>query len=233
MQTRIRRRLTPDFAGPAFLRGILSRAGRSLRRRGCDSRTRSIAPAAAAFDRPHPLDGARVLRPRRAAPADAVRPTRAEVNLEALRHNLRVVQKHAGRRTSLGGAQGRRLRARRARGRAHARARGRGRLLRRAARRGRRAPRGGDRRAHPRDGRLLRRRARGGARARGSSRSSTISSQIEAFARLVRTRRGVRARRRAPEGRHRHGAPRRDACTSSRRSRRSSPTSPRCASAGS
>jgi alanine racemase len=38
----------------------------------------------------------RVLRPRRAAPADAVRPTRAEVNLEALRHNLRVVKRHAG-----------------------------------------------------------------------------------------------------------------------------------------
>ncbi len=39
--------------------------------------------------------GARVMRPRRAAPGDAVRPTRAEVNLAALRHNLRVVQKHA------------------------------------------------------------------------------------------------------------------------------------------
>jgi alanine racemase len=38
----------------------------------------------------------RVLRPRRAAPADAVRPTRAEVNLEALRHNLRVVRHHVG-----------------------------------------------------------------------------------------------------------------------------------------
>jgi alanine racemase len=38
----------------------------------------------------------RVLRPRRAAPADAVRPTRAEVNLEALRHNLRVLRRHAG-----------------------------------------------------------------------------------------------------------------------------------------
>jgi alanine racemase len=37
----------------------------------------------------------RVLRPRRAAPADAVRPTRAEVNLEALRHNLRAVRRHA------------------------------------------------------------------------------------------------------------------------------------------
>jgi alanine racemase len=33
----------------------------------------------------------RVLRPRRAAPADAVRPTRAEVNLAHLRHNLRVL----------------------------------------------------------------------------------------------------------------------------------------------
>jgi alanine racemase len=38
----------------------------------------------------------RVLRPRRAAPADAVRPTRAEINLEALRHNLRVARRHAG-----------------------------------------------------------------------------------------------------------------------------------------
>jgi len=38
----------------------------------------------------------RVLRPRRAAPADAVRPTRAEINLDALRRNLRVVRAHAG-----------------------------------------------------------------------------------------------------------------------------------------
>jgi alanine racemase len=38
----------------------------------------------------------RILRPRRAAPADAVRPTRAEINLEALRHNVRVVRRHAG-----------------------------------------------------------------------------------------------------------------------------------------
>jgi alanine racemase len=38
----------------------------------------------------------RILRPRRAAPADAVRPTRADINLEALRHNLRVVRRHAG-----------------------------------------------------------------------------------------------------------------------------------------
>jgi alanine racemase len=38
----------------------------------------------------------RILRPRRAAPADAVRPTRADINLEAIRHNVRVVRKHAG-----------------------------------------------------------------------------------------------------------------------------------------
>jgi alanine racemase len=38
----------------------------------------------------------RILRPRRAAPADAVRPTRADVNFDALRHNLRVVRRHAG-----------------------------------------------------------------------------------------------------------------------------------------
>jgi alanine racemase len=41
-------------------------------------------------------DSVRVLKPRRAAPADAVRPTRAEVNLAALRHNLRVISRHAG-----------------------------------------------------------------------------------------------------------------------------------------
>ena len=35
----------------------------------------------------------RVAKPRRAAPADAVRPTRAEINLGALRHNLRVVER--------------------------------------------------------------------------------------------------------------------------------------------
>jgi alanine racemase len=38
----------------------------------------------------------RVLKPRRAAPADAVRPTRAEVNLASLRHNLRAVQREMG-----------------------------------------------------------------------------------------------------------------------------------------
>jgi alanine racemase len=38
----------------------------------------------------------RVLRPQRALPSDAVRPTRAEVNLANLRHNLRVVQRAAG-----------------------------------------------------------------------------------------------------------------------------------------
>ncbi|HVY48421.1 MAG TPA: alanine racemase [Minicystis sp.] len=38
----------------------------------------------------------RVLKPRRAAPADAVRPTRAEVNLGHLRHNLRVLERTLG-----------------------------------------------------------------------------------------------------------------------------------------
>lgn len=47
--------------------------------------------------RTDPNDSVRVLKPRRAAPADAVRPTRAEVNLAALRHNLRVIARHAGR----------------------------------------------------------------------------------------------------------------------------------------
>jgi alanine racemase len=39
---------------------------------------------------------ARVRRPRRAAPADTVRATRAEVNLASLRHNFHVLTKHAG-----------------------------------------------------------------------------------------------------------------------------------------
>lgn len=38
----------------------------------------------------------RVFRPQRALPADAVRPTRAEVNLAHLRHNLRVMQRAGG-----------------------------------------------------------------------------------------------------------------------------------------
>src|SRR5437773_4839096 len=54
-----------------------------------------IAPANAEVPRAAPSEP-RVLKPRRAAPADAVRPTRAEINLAALRHNLRVVQRHAG-----------------------------------------------------------------------------------------------------------------------------------------
>jgi alanine racemase len=38
----------------------------------------------------------RVLKPRRAAPSDAVRPTRAEINLEALRFNLHSAKRRAG-----------------------------------------------------------------------------------------------------------------------------------------
>jgi alanine racemase len=52
----------------------------------------SVSPNASALATPLP----RVLRPQRAVPADAVRPTRAEVNLANLRHNLRVMQRAAG-----------------------------------------------------------------------------------------------------------------------------------------
>lgn len=44
-------------------------------------------------------ESVRVLRPKRAAPADAVRPTRAEINLGHLRHNLRVVERAIGKAT--------------------------------------------------------------------------------------------------------------------------------------
>jgi alanine racemase len=47
--------------------------------------------ASAALPTPLP----RVLRPQRAIPSDAVRPTRAEVNLANLRHNLRVLSRAA------------------------------------------------------------------------------------------------------------------------------------------
>jgi alanine racemase len=54
------------------------------------------SPGPGVLNDPHAVeqDGAmRVLRPRRAAPADAVRPTRAEVNLGNLRFNLRVLER--------------------------------------------------------------------------------------------------------------------------------------------
>src|SRR5687768_9395026 len=44
----------------------------------------------------HDEEDVRVLRPRRAAPADAIRPTRAEINLGALRHNLRALRRALG-----------------------------------------------------------------------------------------------------------------------------------------
>lgn len=52
----------------------------------------TITSGASALATPLP----RVLRPQRAVPSDAVRPTRAEVNLANLRHNLRVLQRVAG-----------------------------------------------------------------------------------------------------------------------------------------
>lgn len=45
-------------------------------------------------DVPRSGQNVRVMRPRRAAPADALRPTRAEVNLANLRHNFRVLSAH-------------------------------------------------------------------------------------------------------------------------------------------
>lgn len=60
------------------------------------SQTRLMdAPPSEPTDSTPPASEPRVLRPRRAAPADIVRQTRAEVFLDALRHNLRVVQRHA------------------------------------------------------------------------------------------------------------------------------------------
>jgi alanine racemase len=52
-----------------------------------------IPTTEARYEGTEPGASIRVLRPRRAAPADAVRPTRAEVNLAHLRHNLRVLQR--------------------------------------------------------------------------------------------------------------------------------------------
>ena len=57
----------------------------------------SLAPASLPFtdvDVTRPGPSVRVMKPRRAAPADALRPTRAEVNLANLRHNHRVLESH-------------------------------------------------------------------------------------------------------------------------------------------
>jgi alanine racemase len=51
----------------------------------------SLAEPSSALATPLP----RVLRPQRALPSDTVRPTRAEINLASLRHNLRVLQRMA------------------------------------------------------------------------------------------------------------------------------------------
>jgi len=61
-----------------------------------DEPSLSAPPVVAGTEPPSSEGPARVQKPRRAMPADAVRPTRAEVNLANLRHNLHVVQKHAG-----------------------------------------------------------------------------------------------------------------------------------------
>lgn len=57
----------------------------------------SLAPASSPMtevDVTRSGSSVRVMRPRRAAPADALRPTRAEVNLANLRHNFRVLEAH-------------------------------------------------------------------------------------------------------------------------------------------
>ncbi len=61
-----------------------------------DTKSDESTPGSPTRRRSDGADSVRVLKPRRAAPADAVRPTRAEVNLAALRHNLRVISRHAG-----------------------------------------------------------------------------------------------------------------------------------------
>lgn len=54
------------------------------------------ADRASSVNAVNPERSIRVLRPRRAAPEAAVRPTRAEIDLAALRHNLRALKRVAG-----------------------------------------------------------------------------------------------------------------------------------------
>src|SRR6187402_2273123 len=56
----------------------------------------SIPQSPANRDAPLTTPLPRVLRPTRAAPSDAIRPTRAEINLANLRHNLRAVRRASG-----------------------------------------------------------------------------------------------------------------------------------------
>src|SRR5450432_1012230 len=76
--------------------GRRRKAGILTDRRSFDNRMTVKATAAVPKGIPATAQP-RVLRPRRAAPADAVRPTRAEINLGHLRHNLKVVKRAAGR----------------------------------------------------------------------------------------------------------------------------------------
>lgn len=56
----------------------------------------SIPQSPANHDAPLTTPLPRVLRPTRATPSDAIRPTRAEINLANLRHNLRAVRRASG-----------------------------------------------------------------------------------------------------------------------------------------
>src|SRR5690242_3728335 len=63
----------------------------------------SLAPASSPMtdvDSMRSGSGVRVMKPRRAAPADALRPTRAEVNLASLRHNYRVLESYLAKNES-------------------------------------------------------------------------------------------------------------------------------------
>lgn len=55
-----------------------------------------LADRASSVNAVPPERSVRVLKPRRAAPEAAVRPTRAEIDLAALRHNLRALRRVAG-----------------------------------------------------------------------------------------------------------------------------------------
>lgn len=58
-----------------------------------------MSPDESTHESEQPDDAVRILRPERARPSDIVRPTRADIDLSALRHNLRVVK------TAAAGAQ--------------------------------------------------------------------------------------------------------------------------------
>jgi alanine racemase len=83
----------PASSEPSDLAVVSQRAELEAERSGAGDLQAPLDEIWASAHTDAELGELRVLRPKRAAPADAVRPTRAEINLGHLRHNLHVLSR--------------------------------------------------------------------------------------------------------------------------------------------